>query len=174
MTGLLVQRVEPMSAAHDAGIERGSIILEINRQPVDSVARLPPRPRKRAQAGEALAVFIYIPEIDQKNIKTVDRVTGRSIWNVDTIVRCVPSPYASMKPRILVIDDEAAIRDSLKMILEYEGYEVLTAATGEDGIAQGRARGARPRLSRRQDAGHGRPRGAAAAPPPRRSHAQSS
>ena len=41
-----------------------------------------------------------------------------------------------MKPRILVIDDEAAIRDSLKMILEYEGYDVLTAATGEDGIAQ--------------------------------------
>jgi two-component system nitrogen regulation response regulator NtrX len=41
-----------------------------------------------------------------------------------------------MKPRILVIDDEAAIRDSLKMILEYEGYEVLAAATGEDGIAQ--------------------------------------
>jgi two-component system, NtrC family, nitrogen regulation response regulator NtrX len=41
-----------------------------------------------------------------------------------------------MKPRILVIDDEGAIRDSLKMILEYEGYEVLTAATGEDGIAQ--------------------------------------
>jgi two-component system nitrogen regulation response regulator NtrX len=41
-----------------------------------------------------------------------------------------------MRPRILVIDDEAAIRDSLKMILEYEGYDVLTAATGEDGIAQ--------------------------------------
>jgi two-component system nitrogen regulation response regulator NtrX len=41
-----------------------------------------------------------------------------------------------MKPRLLVIDDEAAIRDSLKMILEYEGYEVLTAPTGEDGIAQ--------------------------------------
>ena len=28
-----------------------------------------------------------------------------------------------MKPRILVIDDEAAIRDSIRMILEYEGYE---------------------------------------------------
>jgi two-component system nitrogen regulation response regulator NtrX len=41
-----------------------------------------------------------------------------------------------MKPRILVIDDESAIRDSLKMILEYEGYEVITAATGEEGIAQ--------------------------------------
>ncbi len=41
-----------------------------------------------------------------------------------------------MRPRILVIDDEAAIRDSLKMILEYEGYEVLAAPTGEEGIAQ--------------------------------------
>jgi two-component system nitrogen regulation response regulator NtrX len=40
-----------------------------------------------------------------------------------------------MKPRILVIDDESAIRDSLKMILEYEGYEVQGAATGQDGLA---------------------------------------
>jgi two-component system nitrogen regulation response regulator NtrX len=39
-----------------------------------------------------------------------------------------------MKSRILVIDDEAAIRDSLRMILEYEGYEFLGAATGEEGI----------------------------------------
>ena len=47
-----------------------------------------------------------------------------------------PAACLPMKPRILVIDDEAAISDSLKMILEYEGYEVLTAATGEEGIAQ--------------------------------------
>jgi len=40
-----------------------------------------------------------------------------------------------MKPRILVIDDEAAIRDSMRMILEYEGYDFLGAATGEEGIA---------------------------------------
>jgi two-component system nitrogen regulation response regulator NtrX len=40
-----------------------------------------------------------------------------------------------MKPRILVIDDEAAIRDSMRMILEYEGYESVGAATGEEGIA---------------------------------------
>ncbi len=39
-----------------------------------------------------------------------------------------------MKPRILVIDDESAIRDSLRMILEYEGYEVQGAATGQDGL----------------------------------------
>ncbi len=40
-----------------------------------------------------------------------------------------------MKPRILVIDDESAIRDSLKMILEYEGYEAQGAATGQDGLS---------------------------------------
>ena len=40
-----------------------------------------------------------------------------------------------MKARILVIDDESAIRDSMRMILEYEGCEFLGAATGEEGIA---------------------------------------
>src|SRR5829696_6534188 len=39
------------------------------------------------------------------------------------------------KSRILVIDDEAAIRDSLKMTLEYEGYEFIGAATGQEGLA---------------------------------------
>jgi len=36
--------------------------------------------------------------------------------------------------RILVIDDEENIRKSLRMILEYEGYEFFEAATGEDGL----------------------------------------
>jgi two-component system nitrogen regulation response regulator NtrX len=40
-----------------------------------------------------------------------------------------------MKARILVIDDEAAIRDSLRMILEYEDYQFLGAAGGQEGIA---------------------------------------
>ena len=38
------------------------------------------------------------------------------------------------KTRILVIDDEAAIRDSLRMTLEYEGYEFVGAATGQEGL----------------------------------------
>ena len=39
-----------------------------------------------------------------------------------------------MKARILVIDDEENIRKTLKMILEYEGYEFFEASTGEDGL----------------------------------------
>jgi two-component system, NtrC family, nitrogen regulation response regulator NtrX len=38
------------------------------------------------------------------------------------------------KSRILVIDDESAIRESLKMTLEYEGYEFVGAATGQEGL----------------------------------------
>jgi serine protease Do len=70
MTGLLVQRVEPLSAATDAGIERGNIILEVNRQGVDSVARFR-RVIEAARPGEALAFYIYVPDIEQRNIKTV-------------------------------------------------------------------------------------------------------
>jgi two-component system nitrogen regulation response regulator NtrX len=40
-----------------------------------------------------------------------------------------------MKHRILVIDDEAAIRDSLRMILEYEDYQFVGAGSGQEGIA---------------------------------------
>ena len=40
-----------------------------------------------------------------------------------------------MKSRILVIDDEPAIRESMRMTLEYEGYECLLAATGPEGLA---------------------------------------
>jgi two-component system nitrogen regulation response regulator NtrX len=40
-----------------------------------------------------------------------------------------------VKPRILVIDDEAAIRDSLRMILEYEDYRFVGASSGQEGLA---------------------------------------
>jgi len=40
-----------------------------------------------------------------------------------------------MKARILVIDDEAAIRDTMRMILEYDGHEVILAGSGQEGLA---------------------------------------
>jgi two-component system nitrogen regulation response regulator NtrX len=39
-----------------------------------------------------------------------------------------------MSARILVIDDEAAIRSAMRMILEYEGHEVLEASSGQEGL----------------------------------------
>src|SRR5579864_4327830 len=43
-----------------------------------------------------------------------------------------PAPAGS----VLIIDDEAEIRESLQTLLEMEGFEIETAATGEDGLAQ--------------------------------------
>jgi DNA-binding NtrC family response regulator len=37
---------------------------------------------------------------------------------------------------ILIIDDEVAIRESLETLLEFEGYSVESAETGEDGLAR--------------------------------------
>ncbi|HEY6928323.1 MAG TPA: sigma-54 dependent transcriptional regulator [Thermoanaerobaculia bacterium] len=41
-----------------------------------------------------------------------------------------------MAQRVLIVDDDAGIRDALRMILEYEGYEVAVAADGKAGLAE--------------------------------------
>jgi two-component system nitrogen regulation response regulator NtrX len=38
------------------------------------------------------------------------------------------------KGRVLVVDDEASIRDSLRKVLEYEGYTVFEAGAGQEGL----------------------------------------
>lgn len=43
-------------------------------------------------------------------------------------------PVAQFRFRILVVDDEPSIRETARMILEGEGYEVLTAADGIEGL----------------------------------------
>ena len=37
-------------------------------------------------------------------------------------------------PRIRVVDDDAAIRELLRFVLEEEGYEVIEAANGAEGL----------------------------------------
>jgi DNA-binding NtrC family response regulator len=44
----------------------------------------------------------------------------------------IPNPAGS----VLIIDDEAEIRESLRTLLEIEGYEVDAAASGEEGLAR--------------------------------------
>jgi two-component system nitrogen regulation response regulator NtrX len=40
-----------------------------------------------------------------------------------------------LKPRILVVDDEEPIRKTLRMALEYEGYEVTESSSGQEALA---------------------------------------
>ena len=43
-------------------------------------------------------------------------------------------------PKILIVEDEATVRDTLALNLNAEGYEVVTAADGEAGLAEARAK----------------------------------
>ncbi len=70
VTGVVVSRVEPMSSASDAGIERGYILMEINRQPVTSVDDYR-RITRAARPGDVLALYMYIPDLDQRALRTV-------------------------------------------------------------------------------------------------------
>src|SRR5689334_9171578 len=45
------------------------------------------------------------------------------------------STRADVKSRILVIDDEVGIRDSMRRTLEYQGYQFIGASSGQEGIA---------------------------------------
>src|SRR5690348_2928461 len=46
------------------------------------------------------------------------------------------SATSSGSGSVLIIDDEAAIRESLETLLEFEGYFVQAAETGEEGLAR--------------------------------------
>ena len=59
--GVVISRVEPMSPAFDADIERGHVLLEINRQPVRSVEDYR-RLTSRARPGDVLTLYLFKPE----------------------------------------------------------------------------------------------------------------
>jgi len=68
--GVLIARVDPLSTAFDAEIERGTVLVEINRRPVDSVAEFR-RVVGAAKPGEVLTLYLYVPDLEQHQIKTV-------------------------------------------------------------------------------------------------------
>ncbi len=70
VSGLLVQRVEPVSPAAEAGIERGQILLHVNRRPVATIAGLRQMLDQRAP-GDAVAVLLLDPGLDQRLLRVV-------------------------------------------------------------------------------------------------------
>jgi serine protease Do len=75
MRGVLITRVEAMSSSFDGGIERGTVLLEINRQRVESAADYR-RIARAARAGDILTLYVYAPDLDQRQLKTI-RVEDR-------------------------------------------------------------------------------------------------
>jgi serine protease Do len=68
--GVLITRVEPMTSSFDGGIERGTVLLEINRQRVESVADYR-RIARAARTGDILTLYVYAPDLDQRQLKTI-------------------------------------------------------------------------------------------------------
>jgi serine protease Do len=68
--GVLITRVEALSSSFDGGIERGTILLEINRERVESVADYR-RIARAARPGDVLTLFVYAPDLDQRQLKTI-------------------------------------------------------------------------------------------------------
>ena len=73
--GVLVTRVEPISSSADSEIERGTVIIEINRQPVESAADYR-RIARAARPGDILTLWVYAPDLIQRQLKTI-RVDDR-------------------------------------------------------------------------------------------------
>ena len=73
--GVVVTRVDPLSSAYDAGIQRDQIVLEINRRPINS-ADAYNRLARAANPGDVLAVYVYIPATEQRSIRAI-RVDAR-------------------------------------------------------------------------------------------------
>ena len=70
MQGVVISRVEPMSPAFDADVERGHVLHEINRRPVRSVEDYR-RLTANAKTGDILALYVYRPESDSRALHTV-------------------------------------------------------------------------------------------------------
>ena len=75
LTGVVVSKVEALGGAFDAGIERGWVVLEINRTPVVSVSEFW-RLVRDARPGDVLTLFLYVPDLEQRTLRTV-RVEDR-------------------------------------------------------------------------------------------------
>jgi serine protease Do len=68
--GVLITRVEPLSGAFDADVESGSVLLEINRKPIQSADDYR-RLALEASPGDILTLYLYSPELQQRQLKTV-------------------------------------------------------------------------------------------------------
>jgi serine protease Do len=70
LQGVIIARVEPMSPAFDADIERNLVLLEINRHPVRSIDEYR-RLTADARSGDILTLYVYNPEVPSRTLHTV-------------------------------------------------------------------------------------------------------
>ncbi len=70
VSGVLITQVELLSPAYDGDIERGSVIMEINRARVSSVSDYR-RITGAAHPGDPLTFYLYIPSVGRHELHTL-------------------------------------------------------------------------------------------------------
>ena len=68
--GVLITRVEPLSSSSDADVQRGTVLLEMNRKRITSSADYQ-RLMHDVQPGDIVTLYLYAPESEQRQLKTV-------------------------------------------------------------------------------------------------------
>ena len=70
VSGVVISRVDPTGAGFQAMLRRGFVIMEINRQPVPSLAEYR-RVVSAARPGDILAMYVYDPTLLERSLVTV-------------------------------------------------------------------------------------------------------
>src|SRR5437667_6200701 len=71
--------------------------------------------------------------IDEKNMR-VNGKSNRGVPRAEIAGSLGTDPKANKKPRILIVEDEPAMVAGLRDNFEYEGYDVISAADGMEGL----------------------------------------
>jgi PleD family two-component response regulator len=56
------------------------------------------------------------------------------LYNERTVIYIIKSSMVTEKKKVLVVDDEQDLRDAITTALSYEGFDVVSAQNGEDGL----------------------------------------
>jgi DNA-binding NtrC family response regulator len=107
-------------------------LMDIVMPEVDGVAAF----RKIREIDPEAPVILMTAYSDEKLVRAARDEGARCIINkpirIDMLIQLINEATAT-KP-ILIIDDDADICDSLTRVFRQQGYEVLTAASGEEAI----------------------------------------
>lgn len=68
--GVLIARVDPLGPASDADVQRGTVLMEINRKPILSLADYT-RLAAAIRPGDVVTVYVYAPDVAQRQLKTI-------------------------------------------------------------------------------------------------------
>jgi CheY-like chemotaxis protein len=86
-------------------------------------------PRQKEPSSKSVSPESGIQEMRQSSV-----AAERLARSNEGIPATEANSVAQFRFRILVVDDEPSIRETARQILESQGYEVLTAADGLDGL----------------------------------------